>query len=74
MQQQNQSEFASFKTELAAEYQTQLQAASTEHQHKLEAVKASLKAELKKSNQQNGSLRSFFAVEDDRSNPWGDSR
>ena len=74
MQQQNQAEFASFKTQLAAEYQTQLQAASAEHQNKLEAVKASLKAELKKSNQQNGSLRSFFAVEDDRSYPWGDSR
>lgn len=74
MQQQNQAEFASFKTQLAAEYQTQLQAASAEHQHKLEAVKASLKAELKKANHQNGSLRSFFAVEDDRSYPWGDSR
>ncbi len=74
IQQQNQAEFASFKTELAAEYQTQLRAASAEHQNKLEAVKASLKAELKKSNQQNGSLRSFFAVEDDRSYPWGDSR
>lgn len=74
MQQQNQAEFASFKSQLAAEYQTQLQAANAEHQNRLEAVKASLKAELKKANQQNGSLRSFFAVEDDRSYPWGDSR
>ncbi len=74
LQQQNQAEFASFKSQLASEYQAQLQMVSADHQLKLEAVKASLKSELKKANQQNGSLRSFFAVEDDRSYPWGDSR
>lgn len=74
LQQQNQAEFASFKSQLATEYQAQLQMVSADHQHKLEAVKASLKSEMKKANQQNGSLRSFFAVEDDRSYPWGDSR
>ncbi|MGH9799165.1 MAG: anti-sigma factor family protein [Blastocatellia bacterium] len=74
MQQQNQAELASFKTQFAAEYQTQLQMVSAEHQNKLEAVKANLRTEMKKSIQQNGSLRSFFAVEDDRSYQWGDSR
>ncbi|MEK7833666.1 MAG: hypothetical protein AAB401_21445 [Acidobacteriota bacterium] len=72
IQQQNQAEFASFKSQLAAEHLAQLQMVSAEHQNKLESVKAGLKAEIKKSNQQNGSLRSFFAVEDDRSYPWGD--
>ena len=71
MQQQYQADLASFKTQLAAEHQTQLQMISAENQNKLEAVKASLKAEIKKSNQQNGSLRSFFAVDDDRSYNWG---
>lgn len=71
MQQQYQAEFAGFKSQLATDYQAQLQMASAEHQNKLESVKASLKAEIRRSNQQNGSLRSFFAVEDDRSYPWG---
>ncbi len=71
MQQQYQADLASFKTQLAAEHQSQLQMISTENQNKLEAVKAGLKAEIKKSNQQNSSLRSFFAVEDDRSYGWG---
>lgn len=74
LQQQYQAELAGFKTQLTAEHQAQIQMATAEHQNKLEAIKASLKAEIKKSNQQNGSLRSFFAVEDDRSYPWGDSR
>ena len=71
MQQQYQADLASFKTQLAAEHQSQLQMISAENQNKLETVKAGLKAEIKKSNQQNGSLRSFFAVEDDRSYNWG---
>lgn len=74
IEQQYQAELASFKTQLAAEHQARMQLANAEHQTKLEAVKAGLRAEIKKSNQQNGSLRSFFAVEDDRSYPWGDSR
>lgn len=74
MQQQYQAELASFKTQLTAEHQAQIQMATAEHQNKLEAIKAGLRAEIKRSNQQNGSLRSFFAVEDDRSYPWGDSR
>ncbi|MBS1790846.1 MAG: zf-HC2 domain-containing protein [Acidobacteria bacterium] len=74
MQQQYQADFAGLKTQLAAEYQAQLQIINAEHQNKLESVKAGLRAEIKKSNQQNGSLRSFFAVEDDRSYPWGDTR
>jgi len=74
IQQQYQAEFASFKTQLIAEHQAQLQLVTAEHQAKLETVKAGLRAEIKKSNQQNGSLRSFFAVEEDRSYSWGDSR
>ncbi len=74
IQQQYQTELASFKTQLAAEHQAQLQLANAEHQAKLEAVKVGLRAEIRKANQQNGSLRSFFAVEEDRSYPWGDSR
>lgn len=74
IQQQYQAELAGFKTQLAAEHQAQLQLANAEHQAKLDAVKVGLRAEIKKANQQNGSLRSFFAVEDDRSYPWGDSR
>ncbi|MFN0110160.1 MAG: anti-sigma factor family protein [Blastocatellia bacterium] len=71
IQQQYQAEFASFKAQLTAEHQAQLQLANADHQAKLESVKAGLRAEIRKSNQQNGSLRSFFAVEDDRSYPWG---
>lgn len=74
LQQQYQADFASLKTQLAAENQAQLQTVNAEHQNKLESIKASLRAEIKKSNRQNGSLRSFFAVEDDRSYPWGDTR
>ncbi|MBL8188180.1 MAG: zf-HC2 domain-containing protein [Acidobacteria bacterium] len=74
IQQQYQAELASFKTQLVAEHQAQLQLVTAEHQAKLETVKAGLRAEIKKANQQNGSLRSFFAIEDDRSYPWGDSR
>ncbi len=74
IQQQYQAEFASFKTQFVAEHQAQLQSVTAEHQAKLETVKAGLRAEIKKANQQNGSLRSFFAVEEDRSYPWGDSR
>lgn len=74
IQQQYQAELASFKTQLIAEHQAQMQLMTAEHQVKLETVKAGLRAEIKKANQRNGSLRSFFAVEEDRSYPWGDSR
>lgn len=74
IQQQYQAEFASFKTQFVTEHQAQLQSVTAEHQARLETVKAGLRAEIKKANQQNGSLRSFFAVEEDRSYPWGDSR
>jgi hypothetical protein len=49
-----------------------LQAVSAEHQAKLEATKASLRQEIKKSNIQRSSIRSFFALGDDRQDQWSD--
>lgn len=72
MQQDAQSQFASFKEQLAAEHQAQLQAISAEHRIKLEAVKANLKQEIQKSNRQRGSIRSFFALGDEQQDPWSD--
>jgi anti-sigma factor RsiW len=72
MQQEAQSQFASFKEQLAAEHQVQLQAISAEHRIKLEAVKANLKQEIQKSNRQRGSIRSFFALGDEQQDPWSD--
>ncbi|MEP7342435.1 MAG: zf-HC2 domain-containing protein [Acidobacteriota bacterium] len=72
MQQDYQAQFASFKQQLDAEHRAQLQAVSAEHQAKLEATKASLRQEIKKSNLQHSSIRSFFALGDDRQDQWSD--
>lgn len=57
-----QSQMADFKQQLDAE-----------HEAKMTAVKAGLKAEIRRANRQNNSIRSFFAM-DDSQVPWGDSR
>jgi hypothetical protein len=72
MQQEYQAQFASFKQQFDAEHRAQLQAVSAEHQAKLEATKASLRQEIKKSNIQRSSIRSFFALGDDRQDQWSD--
>jgi molecular chaperone DnaK (HSP70) len=74
MQQETQAQFASFKAQLDDDQQTQLQAINAEHRAKLEAVKASLKQEIQKSNRQRGSIRSFFALGDEQQDPWSDVR
>lgn len=74
IQQEYQSQFASFKQQLDTEHKAHLQAVSAEQQAKLEATKASLRQEFKKSNLQRSSIRSFFAMDDDRQDPWSDVR
>lgn len=72
MQREYQAQFADFKAQLDAGHKAELQAISAEHQAKLEAAKASLRQEIKKSNPQRGSIRSFFAMGDDRQDSWSD--
>ena len=72
IQQDYQSQFASFKQQLDTEHKARLQAISAENQARLEATKTSLRQEIKKSNLQRGSIRSFFAMDDDRQDPWSD--
>ncbi|MDQ3011271.1 MAG: zf-HC2 domain-containing protein [Acidobacteriota bacterium] len=74
IQQDYQSQFINFRQQLDTEYKARLQAVSAEHQAKLEATKASLRYEIKKSSLQRGSIRSFFAMDDDRQDPWSDVR
>ena len=74
IQQDYQTQFASFKQQLDTEHKARLQAVSAEHQAKLEAIKASLRQEIKKSNLQRSSIRSFFAMDDDRQDPWSDAK
>jgi len=73
MRQEYDTQLASFKDQLNAEHQAKLQAASAEHQAQLNAAKAGLRAEIRRSNRQNSSIRSFFAL-DDNDDPWGDIR
>ena len=72
MQQEYQAQFASFKQQFDAEHRAQLQAISAEHQARLELTKASLRQEIRKSNLQRSSIRSFFALGDDRQDQWSD--
>ncbi len=74
IEQQYKTEFASLKDQIAADHQAQLQSVNAEHQARLETVKASLRNEIKKTNRQSGSYRSFFAVENYQQEQWGDSR
>jgi anti-sigma factor RsiW len=67
------SEMASLKEQLKVEHEAQLQAINATNQAKLAAVKAGLTAEIKRSNRQNSSIRSFFALEDFQ-DPVGDGR
>jgi len=62
IEQQYSVQLASFKDQLGAE-----------HQEKLKAVQSELKREIRRTNRQNASIRSFFAM-DDSSDPWGDVR
>lgn len=62
MLQEYDARLASFRDKLDAEHQAQL-----------DAVKAGLRREMQKSNRQNSSIRSFFAMDSDN-DPWGDVR
>ncbi len=73
IERQYNAQLAGFRDQLNAEHQSRLQAASAEHQAQLEAVKAGLRREIQRSNRQNSSIRSFFAM-GDNDDPWGDSR
>jgi hypothetical protein len=74
MQQDYQAQFASFKQQLDAEHKARLQAVSAEHDARLEAAKVNLRQEIRKANLQRGSIRSFFALDDDRQDSWSDVR
>jgi hypothetical protein len=73
IEQQYGAQLASFKDQLSAEHQSKLQAASADHQTRLKVVQAELKREIQRTNRQNASIRSFFAM-DDANDPWGDVR
>jgi anti-sigma factor RsiW len=62
LRQEYSAQLAGFKDQLTAEHQAQL-----------ESVKAGLRAEIRRSNRQSSSIRSFFAMDAD-SDPWGDVR
>jgi len=66
---------ASFKDQLDAEHQAELQAARAEQQEQLRAARVALQQEMRRINRQNTSagIRAFFA-RDDSSDPWGDGR
>ncbi len=68
------AQLAGLKEQIGAERQERLQAASAEYQAQLQAVKAELRREIQRSNRQNSSIRSFFAVEGEGGDPWGDVR
>jgi hypothetical protein len=75
MRQEYETQLASFKDQLSAEHQAKLQAASAEHQAQLNTVKAGLRAEIRRANRENPSIRSFFAQDgNDGDDPWGDIR
>jgi anti-sigma factor RsiW len=69
MQQQYRAQAASYREQLKADYESQLNALRSQQEVKLEAAKA----ELKRFNRQNSSIRSFFAL-DDADDPFGDYR
>jgi hypothetical protein len=73
IEQQYSAQLASFKDRLSAEHQEKLQAVVADHQIRLEAAQAELKREIQRTNRQNASIRSFFAM-DDVNDPWGDVR
>ncbi|MGE0132487.1 MAG: zf-HC2 domain-containing protein [Blastocatellales bacterium] len=73
IERQYSAQLASFKDQLSEEHQAKLQAASAEHQERLKSVEAGLKREIQRTNRQNASIRSFFAM-DDSNDPWGDVR
>lgn len=73
MRQEYDSQLAGLKDQLNAEHQAKLQAAGAEYQAQLNAVKAALRTEIRRSSRQNPSIRSFFAL-DDNNDPWGDIR
>src|SRR5262249_51421166 len=66
---------ASFKDQLDADHQAELQAARAEQQAQLRGVQAAVQKEMRRFNRQNTSagIRAFFA-RDDFSDPWGDTR
>lgn len=66
-------QLAGFRDQLSAEHRAKLQAADADYQTKLKAIEAGLRREIQRTNRQNASIRSFFAM-DDANDPWGDVR
>ena len=75
MEQRYKAQLASFKDQLEADHQAELQAARTERQAQIKAVQAALQQEMRRFSRQNTSagIRAFFA-RDDSNDPWGDGR
>jgi len=75
MEERYNARLASFKDQLDADHQAELQAARAEQQEHLRAARVTLQQEMRRFNRQNTSagIRSFFA-RDDSSDPWGDGR
>jgi anti-sigma factor RsiW len=69
MQKEYRAQAALYREQLKDEYEIQLKALRTQQDAKLEAAKA----ELKRYNRRNSSIRSFFAM-DDSDDPIGDNR
>jgi hypothetical protein len=75
MEERYNARLASFKDQLDADHQAELQAARAEQQEQLKAARVTLQQEMRRFNRQNTSaeIRAFFA-RDDSSDPWGDGR
>ncbi len=71
LQNEFRAQMAAYKQQIEAEREGQIETLSAVNRAKLEAIRASLRAEIKRSNRQNSSIRSFFAM-DENQDPWGD--
>ncbi|MBK8315463.1 MAG: zf-HC2 domain-containing protein [Acidobacteria bacterium] len=70
MQQDFSAQLASLKQQLNEENEARMQAAQTQYNARIEAVQAGFRAQIRKSNKENQSIRSFFAM-DDSPDPLG---
>jgi hypothetical protein len=73
MQSEYQAQMAAFKDQLTAEYKARLEAASAEHQAKIQAVRASLRSEIARVERQNRNIRPFFDS-DENTDLWSTGR
>lgn len=66
MEEQYQSQMASFKEQLDAEQRDKLRMLHASHEARIQEMEAGLKAEIRKANRRNSSIRSFFAMDDNQ--------